>query len=523
MKDETIAEQLEKLKREGKLDNLPQDNVVEEKSQDVRKRIDSITYDSIDKDIDFFIQKSDEHIGGYKLTDDLKNQSIQQTLEDVNLTEDEKKEEINRILTEYKPAVESKYQIPLDDIEDAAIKINRLLDKKVREIKEKQKSYNINFEKDEEKIYDTQKEDYAKVMAARNPEVIKAKEVFNKNKELVENLEEKLETLEDPEQRKSCQEQIENAKTTMNEQKNVIAEKVKYYEERKSTLDKMENDVGKDIEEYNQKFEKLGEFKKYSRGINVEYTNEIKGDKLYNYSKTKDYESKTVEEADEPIVDEKSSGLDQNTEKIVNEQNENQKEESQEEQKDDHKDDGPNDNNPKKGDEVAQVNNSSSNSQKFQNSSPEVGTQNQQTTALTDPKKENKLKKLFRNLASKIKSKFKTSNNYDDYIEEMAEMNNLEKSGYDSQEVLKDKQNLINELAKFKVNDREYVNNAIKNRDEEFKGFNLDDKLINDFKAHSEYIKRYENMSRTEILKENISKKIGTRSRNTNSEPGIEM
>ncbi len=526
MKDRTIAEQLEKLKSDGKLDNLPKENVVEEKSQDVRKRIDGITYETINEDIDFFIQKSNEHIDGYKETDDLRKQAVQETLENVNLTEDEKKEEIERILTEYKPFVESKYQIPLEDMEEAAIKINKLLDKKVREIRQKQKSYNIEFEKGEERVYDRQKDDYVKVMVERNPEVIKAKEEFKKNKEIVESLEEKLENLKDPQQIKSCQEQIENAKTTMNDQKQVISEKFEYYKERRSTLDKMEQDVGKDIEEYNQKSKKFDEFENYSKNINIEYKSEINESKLYNYSKIKDYESKVIEEVDEPIVyDNQREG-----------KKEEQKEEQEQEQKDNTKDDVSKDENQredqsdgiskddstKNGDGKPQVNNSPSNPQKNAGTSPVIN-QNQQTTALTDPKKENKLKVLFRNLVSKIKNKFKTSNDYDDYIEKMAEMNNLKKSEYDSQEVLKDKQNLINELAKFKVNDREYAKNAIKNMDEEFKGFNLDDKLINDFKEHSKYIKRYENMSRAEILKENISKKIGTKSRNTNPEPGIEM
>lgn len=495
MKDRTIAEQLEELKAKGELkyDDLPESNVAEEKSQDVETRIANISFDSIDEDVDFFIQKSDEHINGYKVTDDLKEQSIQETLQNPDLTEDEKREEIQRILNEYKPTVDKKYGIPFENAEDAIVKFNRILDKKFKELKQKQNSYGLEFEKGEERIYDNQRDKYVETMLENNPEVKEAREKYNNSKALLEDLENKLEGVEDPQEKQDIQNQIEEAKGNMEEQEKIISDKSSYYTNRLATIDKMAQDIGKEIEEYNQKLKKVNEFKKYYKiNIKSKYNLELKADKLYNYSKIHDYESKAV---DEQIRDDEN-------ESIVN-QDENSKD----------KDNYKSYDNEKNMQGSNAVNNVSQSNNSQQNVAPK-----QEEKALSDPKKESKIRKLLQ----KIKAKFVDFRNGRKEKKQMQQI--IEQNAIDDS-ILNDKRNLSDELERFVLNDREYANNMIKNmKEEEFKGFNLDDKLIKDFKEHSEYIKRYENMSRTEILKERVQKKIDNiTSKKENPEPGIEI
>lgn len=507
-RDKSIPEQLENLRKEGAFDDLPEDNV--ERSQDINVRINEISYDTMEEDIDFFIEQFDSALNneGTELTNELMEQGYKEVLENPNLTEQEKAEQIKDMSDDYRErSLNVKYNLTNEYGEEAIAKLDKVLSEKFKEIQQKRLKYGIEFEKDEARIYDKSKESYVEVMATRSPEYKRAQELYEKDKEILDDLSRKMEETDDPEQKESLASRIDSIKSDMKIQKERMDDRRDYYSKRLEKLDGLNEEIGKDIEEYNKKKSKLEEFKKYHK-INIVGKQKLEETKERGYLyKISQYPNKQENAKDnEEITDE--SLIPEEDEPIVG----NSSDDGKDKDENNHKNTNDSPSNDGKTEK-----NTGTNNVVNSNSSPQgYNALEQQSNLPINYKKENKLKQLFR----KITDKFKRRNNT-----KISEK--VENSPYNENEAVKDKRNFVKELISYVRNDKEYVDNH------EFKGFDLSPELVNEFNRTTTKIandiERHRNMSNMEILKENlqkkaenIQKKVSAKS-NKMPEPGIEI
>lgn len=457
----------------------------------------NITYENMETTFDAYSDLIDARLEQMSFLRDLVKNNIQTIKQSPNLTKTQKEQKISNYINE----------VELEGTLQELVNYNlgygpykkRLMDSAASLIK-KEKDGLQNFQKkklDEYGISDlnnievgliNRKEDYVTSMVNNNAEVKEARRIIEIRKFNLREINAQLKTEKDPERIAYLNERIEKVNQDITKNETVIENKTEFFKDRYSKLLEVDKAVTKKQDEIKKKEES---FEKFKEKTMIDYSpEELKkteiedianyeslpedqkwvGDDVNEKAETKEEEFKRkVEEVRNTArksFDEARENINKKYEEAINDN--------------DLINDSEEKNNNLKNEEII------SNEEELENAGPEpIHNRNVKKEGQNLPtvqEKNNFIKKLFARVRAKfnkIKNKFKIES----YQEEFEQMNRMiEDPNYTLPEDY-DKIKLAQELKRQVSTPQQLFEKTMRNRvkEENFRGFNLDNELINDF------------------------------------------